>query len=213
MVPPHVPLPSLIAMSSAESASQGDLALIRRIAYGDVEAFSAFYDRSAALMFSVAHRILGSNDAAEAGVQSAFTAVWNDAHKVNSGSVSPLAWAIGLTRRACLDQLAKSRSLGSSNNPPVAGVSEPTAISFSASPDIGKEASDQTLPWAGMPLHQRQALELAFFGGLSQPEISRQLGLPAEATKTCIAAGLRQLHVSAEQFRLEIKSGRPWPAK
>ena len=138
------------------------------LAVGDDDAFARFYDATSTAAFSVALRITGSRSAAEDVCETAYVKVWQ---------ARALPGAAGEPTGA--DLLAVVRDLAFEHRP----SGEPADASPTAS-----TAVEAALDSAG-PLGRR-AVELAYFGGLSVPEISSILGVTASETRTAMRAAL-----------------------
>ncbi len=174
----------------------GDEALLARMAGGDGAAFEAFYDRHAALLWGLAMRILGNSAEAEDVLQDAFVLIWERAAAYDPRLGRPLSWAVALTRNKAVDRL---RSLRRREQVAATVLSLPPTVESAGDPAAASsiaEASDAVVAALGrLPAAQRQALELAFFSGLSQTEIASKLGQPLGTIKARIRRGMLQLRV------------------
>ena len=173
--------------------SDNPIHLLRRVANGDREAFSRFYDRYAALVFTFALRLLQLPADAEDLLQDVFLQVWRQAGSYSQERGSPEAWLLMMTRSRAIDKLRSLRRreqrAASSEEAGVAG--EGGAV------ESGAAASEARLTVHGalarLPEAQRTVLELAYFDGLSQSEIATRLGEPLGPVKTRMRAGLERL--------------------
>ncbi len=169
--------------------------LIRRVALGDRQAFEALYDRYAASVFGVALRMLGEREIAEEAVQEIFWRIWQRAASFDrSRAFAP--WLFGIAHNYCIDELRRRRVRPQpvyeddehpvlSDIPDEADVGETAVLSDQRR--IVREALDQ------LPDEQREALLLAYFGGLTQQEIATRLGNPLGTVKTRMRLGLQKL--------------------
>lgn len=180
--------------------------LLKRVADGDLPAFSAFYDRAAVLMFSVAHRMLGQSADAGDVVQEAFLAIWEKAGSFNPALSSALSWAVILVRNKAIDRLRsqqrRSRYLEPGHDP------EALAVLFHPSQERDDLAAMRGAVQKALRIlgpAERQAVELAFFGGLTQREIAAHLDEPLGTVKARIRRGLQRLRQPLLQVRLEIR--------
>jgi RNA polymerase sigma-70 factor (ECF subfamily) len=155
--------------------TDGDL--IRRVARRDANAFEALYHRFARPVFGLALRRLGDRMRAEDAVQETFAAVWRSArtYKPDRGAGAP--WLYAVARNAIVDR-SRSRT-----EPP---GEVPDIASTELGPDERAEAS-----YVSWRVHR--ALELAYYGGLSQSEVADFLGIPLGTVKTRTRAGLGRL--------------------
>lgn len=163
------------------------------IARGDSAAFGRFYDRYAAFVFSFARRVLRSNADAEDLLQEVFLQVWKQAGAYRPDRGAPEAWLSTITRTRAIDRL---RSIRRKNEVP-GDFTDHEAAGASDSAARETERSEARLSARGLlerlTPDQRQALELAYYEGLSHTEIARRTGLPLGTVKTRMRAGLKAL--------------------
>jgi RNA polymerase sigma-70 factor (ECF subfamily) len=168
------------------SVSDGDL--IRRIARRDANAFEALYRRYSRSVFGLALRRLGDRMNAEDAVQETFAAIWRSArtYKPDRGPGAP--WLYAVARNAIVD-----RSRGRSE-PPGEGPELP-----SDEPSPAERAEASYTAWRvhraleGIGANEREVIELAYYGGLSQSEVASYLNIPLGTVKTRTRAGLSHL--------------------
>ena len=174
-----------------------EIELLKRVGQGDRESFEQFYARFAGVLFSVACRILNNQEAAEDVLQDVFIQIWEKASLYDPLRGKPLTWAVTLTRNKSIDRLRSiqrrvrlhddvekqfltfERFDGKSSADAVESVEKGTMVQEA----IKKLSSDQ-----------RQAIELAFFSGLSQAEIAEFLDQPLGTVKARIRRGMMKLH-------------------
>ncbi|MFN0066100.1 MAG: sigma-70 family RNA polymerase sigma factor [Limisphaerales bacterium] len=187
-----------------ESASPSRLlvepALLQRVGAREAVAFGELYDRAAPTLTGVAARMLFDSRDVEDVLQDVFLQVWERAAVYEPALGSPLAWLVTLTRNRCLDRLRalrrRSRALepmGENTPEPVAP--DPHAATRAVAAD---EAARVRVALAGLPAEQRDVLDLAFFGGLTQTEIAGRLGKPLGTVKARIRRGLLRLRETLE---------------
>jgi len=192
--------PVFIERVNDESAPERDGELLRRIAAGDRAAFAEFYDRHSTLMFSVACKILNDQSEAQDVLQETFVQVWEKAGKFDPNLGRASSWVATLTRNKSIDRIRASQRRGRLAEE--AGVE--TAIANEAA-DTANEAvhghdKARLIQSAitELPLEQRKAIELAYFSGLTQHEISEQLKEPLGTIKARIRRGLVKLRDELE---------------
>jgi len=165
-----------------------DAAVLSGIRAGDESAMSALYDRYSSIVYSVAMRVLGDTGTAEDVLQEVFLQLWRKPSLFDSsrGSLGP--WLAVIARHRAIDLLRKRR--------PETDVED---VVISVEPDMAGEAERaRTMEkvrgtLGAMPSAQRQALEMAYFEGLSHSEIASKTGEPLGTIKTRIRSGLLAL--------------------
>ena len=180
-------------MAPVSAIQPTDEELLARVADGDRDAFGDLYQRYARAVLGLAIRRLGDRGRAEDAVQEAFASVWRAArsYKRDRGPVAP--WLYAVARNAIADR-------GRARN-------EPPAEPFDAPSDEPGPADLAEQSWVayrvhrameGLPETERAVLELAYWSGLSQSEISDFLGIPLGTVKTRTRSGLRRLSEALE---------------
>lgn len=170
------------------------MALIRRVAGGDRQAFADLYDRYAALAFGLIRRVVFQPAEAEEVLQEVFWQVWLDAGSYDPGRGSPEAWLLNRARSRAIDRLRANRRRGETFVAPV--DEETTRAPDAAGSNPGAVAEGRTLAASALallPVRERQVIELAFYEGLTQSEIARRLGEPLGTVKTRTRTGLTRL--------------------
>jgi RNA polymerase sigma-70 factor (ECF subfamily) len=182
-----------MAMSSAGAGSETS-ALIARIAAGDRDAFSRFYDLLAPTAFGLIRRVLRDPEAAAEVLQEVFWQVWREAPQYDAGRGSPEAWLVMRAKTRAIDRL---RSIRRRDRTFVAPVDESVARSSEEpAENPAVVAEDRELvhtALAQLPEPQRRVIEMAFFEGLTQSEIAIRLREPLGTVKTRARLGLERL--------------------
>ncbi len=146
------------------------------------------YDRYSSIVYAVALRVLADAGAAEDVLQEVFMQLWRNPAAFDSKRGNLGAWLAVIARNRAIDVLRKRR--------PETDIDD---IIVSVEPDIASEAERSRLvtriraALGGMPAAQRNALEMAFFEGLSHTEIAEKTGDPLGTVKTRIRGGLLAL--------------------
>lgn len=171
--------------------------LIRRIGMGDREAFEEFYDRFNGLIYSTALRVLANETDAQDVAQDVLFMIWEKAPMYDPSRGKPLTWAITMTRNKAIDRLrAQSRRarLGEDYRRETCADEERVAEREPLS-DLEATEDGEILRSAVMKLspEQREAIELAYFGGLTQQEIAERLRQPLGTVKARIRRGMIRL--------------------
>jgi len=183
--------------AAAIERARFDAELLRRMTHSDREAFAQLYDRFARPLYATALRILSNASEAEDIVQDVFLALWERAAAFEPGRGSAFAWAVTLTRNRAIDRvrMRKRRSeLLAETTAEDAGTQPSDAGPHSADELVFKEqAGAVRAAVAALPPEQQRAVELAFFGGLTQQEIAEKLREPLGTVKARIRRGLLRL--------------------
>jgi len=188
-------------------AADGEL--VARAAAGDERAIGQLYDRYGAVLFAVAYRIAGQRADAEEVVLEAFAQAWREAPRFEAGRGSVAGWLTTIARSRALDLVrARSRrdrltAAAAADRP---GTS-PAMGDFRPDPagaldnDERRRQVRQALETLSAP--QRQAIELAYFEGLSQSEIAERLQEPLGTVKTRVRLGMQKLRECLRPFYFE----------
>jgi len=167
--------------------------LIRQMAEGDAEAFARFYDRYAPLIYPLILRILPDpTDAAEC-LQDVFWESRQRARTYDAERASPDAWLVTQARERAIDRMRGARRrrdaapLGTSPRPRLAEATAPLERSAAVDRSVLMRAFER------LPDPQREALELAYYGGLTQTEITARLKQPLGTVKTRLRLALDRL--------------------
>jgi RNA polymerase sigma-70 factor (ECF subfamily) len=177
----------LAAYEHGERVTDGEL--LQRIADGDSAAFDSLYRRFARPILGLALRLLRDRCRAEDAVQETFAAIWRSAasYRPERGPGAP--WLYAVARNAIIDR-ARARRDATFADPPDEATSTPgpadRAESSYVSWRVHRAVQD-------LPQHEREVLELAYWGELSQREVSQFLGIPLGTVKTRTRSGLARL--------------------
>jgi RNA polymerase sigma-70 factor (ECF subfamily) len=187
-----------------------DAELMARLRERDVGAFEALYNRYGNLVYSVSLRVLGDVEAAEDVVQDVFLRLWRKPQHYDTARGRFVTWLVSVTRNRAIDE---RRSRGRRQRRE--SLSEPEledTLPGNDSDDPAttavrtdeRDAIRQAL--AGLPREQRLAIELAYFGGYTQLEISEALSQPLGTIKTRIRLGMQKLRAALEDRRCAEES-------
>lgn len=176
------------------AAEETDATLLAAMRRGDEAALAALYDRYATPVFALALRITGERDAAQEVTQDTFLRVWNHAgtYDAERGACGP--WLFTIARRRALDTLrtrdrrakiAPDRFRSDGGTLPDPAHPDPTA-NIALAHTVAQAV-------AALPQVQRQAVELAYFGGLTQQQIAAHTNQPLGTVKSRMRAALETL--------------------
>jgi len=177
-----------------------DPELLARVATGDQQAFAELYDWSSSLLFTLALRILGDREEAAEVLQEVYLEVWRKVVRYNPARGSPTAWLVTMTRSRALDRLRSRAARGygmtdSIQNRPLADLPDGNPSPLQASADLELRALVEKA-LVELPEAQREALELAYYQGLSHTEIAARLNEPLGTVKTRIQLGMSKLRAA-----------------
>lgn len=161
----------------------------------DDAALTELYDRYGRLAFGLAYRVLGERGVAEDVVQEAFLAVWRHADRYRPERGGARVWLMSIVHNASIDRRRGRfrRELTDVQLDEVAYGLETDAEDTFATVAEGIEAEHVRAALAVLPVEQRQAIELAYFGGLTHKEIAERTGAPIGTIKSRLRLGLIKL--------------------
>jgi RNA polymerase sigma-70 factor (ECF subfamily) len=163
-----------------------------RIATGDEPAFAELYDQLAHAVYGVVLRVVRDPAQSEEVSQEVFVELWRHAARYDAARGDVRSWAVTIARRRAVDRVRSEQSLRDRqlrHAAAAAGLPDDP-------PDVVLDSLDRVRArqaLAELSDAQRQALELAFFGGLTHVEIADQLGVALGTVKTRIRDGLIRL--------------------
>jgi RNA polymerase sigma-70 factor, ECF subfamily len=178
-----------------------EIELLRRIGRGDRESFAQLYDRFSSAVFSAAFRIVNNQQAAEDVLQEVFLQVWEKAALYDPARGKPLTWAITLTRNKAIDRLRATQRRGrlqESLERDAGGSEQFDGRSSFDAVDLLEKGKLVAEAMRKLPPEQREALDLAFFSGLTQSEIAEHLKEPLGTIKARIRRGMLKLKSSLD---------------
>jgi RNA polymerase sigma-70 factor, ECF subfamily len=190
-------------------AGGGDGELIRRAAAGDELAIAALYDRYGPVVYAVAFRIVGQRADADEVVVESFAQAWRDASRFEAARGSVAGWLTMIARSRALD-LVRARARRERITATAAADRPETPLGMGAWRTDPARAVDHAERRArvrealdSLSPPQRQAIELAYFEGLSQSEIAERLQEPLGTIKTRVRLAMQKLRESLRPFYFE----------
>ena len=181
--------PAPMKRVSADSADEDVLACA---AAGDEAALGELYDRFAAVAYGLALRVLRDRALAEDAVQEAFIEVWRHGDRYSPARGSARTWILTLVHRRAVDLVRRQE-----RQPTAVAEPEPSRENGEGGADDAAVMRDERArvqaALAQLPDDQRVALELAYYGGLTQSELAARLGEPIGTIKSRMFHGLRRL--------------------
>jgi len=173
-------------------AHLSDEALVAIVARGDESALAELYDRVGRVAYGLAFRVLRDDRLAEDAVQDAFLAVWRTAGAFRAERAKASTWILTLVHRRAVDVVRREERR---RTEPLDEATRDAATSESAEDEawLGFERQRVQGALKQLPDTQREAIELAYYGGYSQSELAERLGLPLGTIKSRMFAGLARL--------------------
>jgi RNA polymerase sigma-70 factor, ECF subfamily len=176
------------------SYNRTDEELMSALQRGETWAMTALYDRYARLIYSLALRMLNDRSSAEEVVQEVFVKVWRRCGDFDAARGKFSSWLTGIAHHHTVDELRRRRAR------PTASVDEEAldGIADSATPpdEVAQTSYDRrriVQALQEIPDDQRRCIELAYFEGYTQEEISERLGQTLGTVKTRIRLGMQKL--------------------
>jgi RNA polymerase sigma-70 factor (ECF subfamily) len=188
------PLP----LRTSSAVDEADRAALLRIADGELAALEVLYDRYKTMAYSIAYRITNDATLAEDVVQDAFLGAWRNAARYLEGRASVKTWLLSIVHHRAIDAIRRRRP---TTDLPDVETAPPAALTL---PDVWAEVSaglDADLVRSALTALsdvQREALELAYFGGLTQAEIAERTGAPLGTVKSRMRLGLLAMRRTIE---------------
>jgi RNA polymerase sigma-70 factor (ECF subfamily) len=181
---------------AAQQQLEADINLLRRIGQRDVAAFQEFFKRFNGLLYTTIHRVLNDHEDSEDIMQEVLVQIWQKAHLYEPTKGKPLTWITTMARNRAIDRIRAKQRRSRLND-------DFEAESRSVQPEFDEDTSDLTisrendrvLQGAVMELtpDQREAIQLAYFGGMTQGEIAGKLQEPLGTVKARIRRGIQRL--------------------
>jgi RNA polymerase sigma-70 factor (ECF subfamily) len=202
--PEHLPA----SQPLLEPGAPSDLELMQAIQAEDPEALSQLYDRYNGILKALILRVVHNEAEAEDLLQEIFMEIWNQAKNFSAQKGKPLGWMVTLARRRAIDGLrkkqayarAEERLQAETEQQPEAWVHNSTEeeINFADTRVIVRDVI------SSLPPAQQQAIELAFFRGMSQREIAANTNTPLGTVKTRLELGLKKIYDGLKELKDEL---------
>jgi RNA polymerase sigma-70 factor (ECF subfamily) len=172
----------------------GDLgALLRRVAHGDRQAFGAFYDQTNSRVFGLVIRVLHDSGYSEETTQEVYLEVWRTASQYDPAKGSALAWLLTMAHRRAVDRVRSEQAGSQRESRYGAATVDPASDVVADSAIAGDERRRVLACLDALTDAQRQCIELAYYGGLTYPEVSQRLATNLSTIKSRMRDALRGL--------------------
>ncbi|MEP7009676.1 MAG: sigma-70 family RNA polymerase sigma factor [Acidobacteriota bacterium] len=182
-----------------------DAVLLRLIGERRPEALQELYRRHASNLLALGKRILNTLEDAEEVLQEVFLRVWQEHLRYDSERSSVSTWLVLIMRSRAIDRLRNRRVVER-----VHGAAYQEGGDSYTSPEGAVNVLDRQREGRvrsellSLPAEQRQALEMAFFEGLTQSEISERTGIPLGTVKTRTLLAMKKLRKNLRQEIREL---------
>ena len=191
-----------------EPGAPSDLDLMQAIQAEDPDALAQLYDRYNGILKALILRVVHNDAEADDLLQEIFMEIWKQAKNFSAQKGKPLGWMVTLARRRAIDGLrkkqayarAEERLQNETEQQPDAWVHNATeeAIVLSDTRVLIRKVIN------GLPPAQQQAIDLAFFNGMSQREIAAKTNTPLGTVKTRLELGLKKIYEGLKELKDEL---------
>jgi RNA polymerase sigma-70 factor, ECF subfamily len=195
-----------LPQGSTTSSSQPELgALVLRVAERDQLAMASLYDASNRVIFGLLLRILNEPSTAEEVLSDVYMQVWRQADSYDKVRGSPMAWMLTIARSRAIDKLRSGRQeLLHRDSFEGLEVRASSNFDLEEAAEISEMQAKVREALSGLPIEQREVIELAYFSGLSHSEIALQLNQPLGTVKTRTRLAMMKLRGTLGQEITEL---------
>ena len=179
-------------LSNLSEAERNLAILITKIAKGCESALKKLYNSTITQIYGLAYKIVSNKADADEVALDVFKQIWNKATDYEPGRGSPSAWLITVTRSRAIDKIRSDTKRRTTNEPLLYDTEDNNPL-----PDEStlvrekRERIEKAL--SVLTPKQRESIELAYFKGLSQSEISRKMNEPLGTVKSWMRSGMIRL--------------------
>jgi RNA polymerase sigma-70 factor (ECF subfamily) len=171
-------------------AHLSDEALVALVARADEEALAELYDRFNRVAYGLALRIVRDPALAEDAVQEGFLAVWRSAARFVAERAKASTWILTLVHRRAVDLVRREQPR---RTEPLESAPQQTGEATEEEAWLRLRRARVQEALKRLPDKQREALELAYYGGFTQSELADRLGEPLGTIKSRMFSGLANL--------------------
>jgi RNA polymerase sigma-70 factor (ECF subfamily) len=177
----------------SQLAHLSEEALVALVARGDETALAELYDRVGRMAYGLAFRVLRDDRLAEDAVQDAFLTVWRTAAGYSAERAKATTWILTLVHRRAVDLVRREQRRRADPLDDSEGREEAASGSAEEAAWLHFERERVQAALRQLPDAQREAIELAYYGGYTQSELAERLGEPLGTIKSRMFAGLARL--------------------
>lgn len=188
-----MPIDAEVSDNAPEAAVDAVTEQLLRVAAGDQRAFSELYDLMASRMLGLVRHVLKDHAQSEEVVQEVLLEVWQTASRFDPNKGKAVTWMLTMAHRRAIDRVRSAQA--SRDRDTKIGIRdlgrEVDTVSESAEISIEHKRVEKAM--ARLSDLQRQAVELAYYGGYTQSEVAEMLNIPLGTVKTRLRDGLIRL--------------------
>ncbi len=184
--------------ASGDPVAENDIdrGILERVVSGRLDGLEVLYDRYRAMAYAIALRVTGDPALAEDVVQEAFLGAWRAAHRYVATRGSVRTWLLSIVHHRAIDAVRRRRlatELPDPEQPPPAQLVVPDVW-----PEVAGRLDAEAVRAALATVNpaQREAIELAYFDGLTQQEVAARTGAPLGTVKSRMRLGLVALRAA-----------------
>ena len=193
-VPDGTPAPGVPSGAASADTSAGELAeLLQRSSRGDEAAFAQVYDATSSRAYGLALRVVRNPAQAEEVVQEAYLDAWRSSSRYEPSRGSALGWLLTIVHRKAVDRVRSAEAATQRDAVYHRETQQDEHDQTAESAHASLEAQRVRGAVATLTAVQREAVELAFFGGYTHTEVATMLDVPVGTAKTRIRDGLIRL--------------------
>ena len=184
-----------------DHAHLSDEALLALCSRGDDAAVGELYDRYGRVAYGLALRVVRDRILAEDAVQEAFLGVWRSAGSFLAEQGKPSTWILTLVHRRAVDLVRREERR---RTEPLDEIAQPTGEATDEEAWLRAQRQVVQEALRKLPADQREAIELAYYGGFTQSELAERLGQPLGTIKSRMFTGLRRLRELLAEAGLDL---------
>ncbi|GIW75107.1 MAG: RNA polymerase sigma factor [Phycisphaerae bacterium] len=166
---------------------------MRRIASRDPNALRAMYDKYSSMVYTIGLRVLGRPEEAEELVSEVFWELWDKSSRYDRSRAAPTTYLVTLARSRAIDRSRRKANRTTGTVELVEEISPVIGITPLEDAELDEQRERVREALKGLTPNHRQAIESAYYDGLSHTEIAEKLGKPLGTIKTYIRQGLIHL--------------------